>query len=537
MDATAPRDAFRHASPQPKQSRRSAILIALAVLALAVRAPLLSRDPYSPDAFEYLNIGSNIAQGRWEMSIKSHFFDDKPVIHSALGERPLLLPLVIAAVMRVTGSMTAVDVVMLALGVSNVLLLLILGRKFLGRTWGTAVGLAAALHPGMVESSSKVWSEQLFLMMILLGLWCLLVSEAPKKRHLLLAGSFAALAYLTRNEGIFLALVCFAWLAIRPGRSWRKLAAYGLGFTLISFPYFIANTVVNGSPLYSVQSQVLRVVDWYDAMWAGFVHPPGTFLSTFSTHYREILASLFKSDLAYLKELAGLGNLSLLFPFLIVCLVAGTEEHLRLLVAAGMGILVVYLLMWAGSDPLRYLTAPTMLWLIPSLAGLRWTCQRITQSGRQSMRVNLIPIVILAVMFIAYGLQGAQYTLGTLRKPDVSWAAPTLQTASLWLAANTAPQTVVATAEPWKVNFLAGRPAILLPRDLDRSLAARFVKQYDVEYVLVRQKGAPPGMYSISYEEPAFLDAVPRLFGGDATIVFSSDDGETVIFALGNRDG
>jgi hypothetical protein len=55
-----------------------------------------------------------------------------------------------------------------------------------------------------------------------------------------------------------------------------------------------------------------------------------------------------------------------------------------------------------------------------------------------------------------------------------------------WVGANTAGQDIVAHPSPWIVTFFTARPSALLPRRLDAETFRRFLVEYRVAYVLLR---------------------------------------------------
>lgn len=102
------------------------------------------------------------------------------------------------------------------------------------RLAGPRAGLATALlhlvYPGFVGFAHLLWSENLFLLLVWLGLELCLSSQATttsagRLGRAALAGLFLALATLTRISGAAFLVVALLWLARRGGSSTRWLSA------------------------------------------------------------------------------------------------------------------------------------------------------------------------------------------------------------------------------------------------------------------------------------------------------------------------
>jgi hypothetical protein len=134
------------------------------------------------------------------------------------------------------------------------------------RVWGPVLMLLCAWETGVIihrlslNATAGLFGAALFVsipMVPLLASWS--YAEAPlwlmsacsfgrlllwrkekENRHLLIAALFAAAAAYTKNEGLFIAALCFSWLILVAPREWRTcLRWYALPLTLLYLPWFL----------------------------------------------------------------------------------------------------------------------------------------------------------------------------------------------------------------------------------------------------------------------------------------------------------
>jgi len=100
------------------------------------------------------------------------------------------------------------------------------------RLWGPSVALgtlaAAAVNPALVERAGAIMAEPMFIAFIALSLGSL-VAAAPTPRRLVLAGTFAIAAALTRTAGLPLVVAVGLYMLSR--REWKTAAWYSLAVT------------------------------------------------------------------------------------------------------------------------------------------------------------------------------------------------------------------------------------------------------------------------------------------------------------------
>lgn len=270
--------------------RSPAGLLGLALLtaaSVAVRIPFLGQDNLSPDAADYINIARNIARGRGAVhSIKWHFFTRDPAVHSALGERPLLYPLMLAPLCR--GDFPARACQWATVGMSAAAMLLAgAWARRIGLSWRATLIAAGLLgfNPGFVACSIYPWSESLYLVWVF-GLLLAVGRESQSSRSVYSAAVLTALAVLTRPSAPAIVLGLSAWWAWN--RAFGPLVRYWGVLVLLLLPWWGAMAAVRGDPFYSMQRFHLVVGDISEGMAAGYgVEFPGP-LPYLAGHFGEV---------------------------------------------------------------------------------------------------------------------------------------------------------------------------------------------------------------------------------------------------------
>jgi 4-amino-4-deoxy-L-arabinose transferase-like glycosyltransferase len=123
----------------------------------------------------------------------------------------------------------AVKAVQVVLGSLTVLLVYLLGRAWFDERTGWLAGLLTALYPNLVAFTHLLWSETLFIF-LLLGLFLVLVRrlELPGRGTCLAAGVLLGLSALTRSSIAYFALPLVAWMIWIQRESWREGALRAL---------------------------------------------------------------------------------------------------------------------------------------------------------------------------------------------------------------------------------------------------------------------------------------------------------------------
>lgn len=206
--------------------------------------------PLAEDELAYDALGRSIAAGHGYV-LGYPWVYNTPNAPTAYAN--FLYPAFVGGVYAVTGgSALALMLIQVLLGAWAVIALAACARDLAGERAGVAVGLVAALHPGLVLASVLVLTEALEVP-ILVGLflaWTRFV-RGPSGRGAVLVGALAAAACLTRSPALYavpvMALVSLAGRDARAAMRPRLLlAAVGVAALLMA-PWAVRNAVHFGA--------------------------------------------------------------------------------------------------------------------------------------------------------------------------------------------------------------------------------------------------------------------------------------------------
>jgi len=498
--------------------RRSAVPFALIVAAaFCVRLyPAVSSVNLTPDAVEYLDQARHNARGSvGTVSIKRHYLDDYPVVHSGLGYRPPLFPLAAGAVLALTGSVRAVQTVnaliaSLAVGVWYLAFARLFSRA-------TAAGAAVAGAFGIWFWGTSAISLTEPVSMLVAGgiLWTVAVGGWRSFAGAAALGGLCALAYLARHMNVlFLPLVAGLWAADaargrpaarRGGAAARLLLAACVGAALIA-PVAAKNIRDFGRPFYDPNAAVLR--GGKETFNRFSARPP----ETFAGFLREADKARLIRDVARgygenLKQIlagpGGLGLMGLALPLAALALVRERPAE-GVWFLAGLAALnyAAYAPLYSFhyGDP-RFILLSTFSLAPLCLHGVeRWAWLR-EKSLALTGKPGRLPRALVAVLVAASVLQGVWAFSAMLRRTPVQILDGTpvrvLPHALLRYAPGdydrlfeevrrlSGAGEVVATGLPWMVNFFTLRPTALLPVDLREETLPTFTETYRVGIVVL----------------------------------------------------
>lgn len=242
------------------------VLLWILVAALVVRLGVLfvvSPTPLAGDELDYFWRAAERAQG---------------IEPEDVGFRPPLMELAYGALFRGTGaSIPAARIATVLLGVLLLVPLHDVARRFGGRRTALLATALAALYPNFVAFSHYLWSETIYLLLVLSGI-CLICShlERPALWKLGLAGMAFGASALARVVGVAFPVLAAGWLAWRARdelrRSLRPLAAPACLLAAVALPIapWTASLNREGQPF----APITRTTWYY--LYLGNAEPPGT---------------------------------------------------------------------------------------------------------------------------------------------------------------------------------------------------------------------------------------------------------------------
>jgi 4-amino-4-deoxy-L-arabinose transferase-like glycosyltransferase len=445
---------------KPARARFTDRQILLAILALHLLLSLALFDPKlstGGDNAQYLILAKSLLQGSYR-----NLQEPGSPPHS---QYPPVFPLLLAPVVALSGgSFIPAKLLIVACGLVGLLMFyLVLRRLGSGRDWVPPL-LLLAVSPLFLSYTHDTYTEVPFVMVSLPALYFLLRGTKERRRWLWagLAGLFAALAFLTRTQGLALPLGLGVFLFLK--RRWRELGVFALVFFVAWLPWLIRDLRVPHDTGYF--AQLLRR-DWYNA-------------ASGNVGAREFLKRILDNIGLYLFRvmpavvLPVLASARTVLPLfgVVVSGVAiwgfvaeakkramGMVEWYVLLAA---GVLSVWPTVWSG-DRFLLPILPLLLWYL--MAGFRDLARRLKMSKLPAYATGLLAVLCLAVNIGQAGTNLknlSDYAKGDrFAGYDDAWR--TYFQAAEWLRDHTDPKAVVVSRKPVFTYLLSGRQSFVYP--------------------------------------------------------------------------
>lgn len=502
-------------------------------LAVLLRLPLAFDGIHlTPDAVEYVNVARHIVKGEGvTLSIKFHYFDSQPVVHSNLGERPILFPLLASLPLLLGGSIYSIQLMNVLFVGAIVALLFLITDSLFSRRVGIITGSVALFSPWLTFVSNIAWSDALSALLVLL---MFLVILQPKFSSSLafLGGLFCGLSYLTRPVNILALLVLLAVIVGRSlnwGERGFKLLLGVLGFLIPTSPVFAYNTIHFGWPFRSAQVFNFISLSFSDGMFYGygknFASSPFAFLIR---NWQRILPRIGSNTLIYFKSLfldsGGLFVFSLGIPAAIF-LMAKKKLDGKALALFSLGVLnfIAYSLTWGTFgfefDAGRFLLVSYLLLLPLGVVGL--SAVGLDENTYLKFRQKSISVLVAIAFFVAgisYLPRTAALDLAALKNlfehKKVSVGSD-LEYLYNWINKNVKRSEIIGLSDPWPINFYTQRPVALLPYDLSRGQLIKWVREYRIDWVFLSSNDLkseePRGRYYEILEEIVPLEGQKKI--------------------------
>ena len=395
---------------------------------------------------------------------------------------------------------------------------LLRSRTGLSAAWCIGVGAVTAISVPLLILGNLVLSELCFIAFalgLLVALERLVDAPAPASRVLLL-GAAIGLCALVRTHGIVLVPAAVVVLGAR--RRWRDAALLAAAAIACLLPWQIW-TARHGGLL---PSPLLGMYDSYAAWWVrglrtiGVSMLPQTIAKT-TAETSAMLAVLFsplRSSVAHAATLAALAAL-----VIAACVAGWRRMPVTLLFLAGYLAIVI---VWPFQTARFVWTVWPLLLALVAVGG--WTAL-----GRPAWRAPVRAALAAAFVWVAIGY--AAYEMRGIR--GRWWSSiprantPRIAMAVRWVAANTAPDEVVATENEGAVYLYTGRQALpiitLTPAQYLREYSPRenamegllpVLDAYPVRTVVAGAGKAFDAAQFLASQSPARLVLRERLDGG-----------------------
>jgi uncharacterized membrane protein len=319
--------------------------------------------------------------------------------------------------------------------------------------------------------------------------FCLGAFTAYVRKRYRLTAVCAALAVLTRPDGLMVGMILAADYAIRYFREKREIPQWNviLLFVFILLPWFIFAWVYFGSPL----PATLAVKQQQGAMAVSQRFAQGflTILGWYKSWRYGLEAVLALLGCGWMLWRARQWLLFLAWPVLYFAAfsILGVSRYFWYYTPLVPGFLVLSGLGLQAITGLRWVTPPSLKKYIP-------TCKA------QRLKVPIQPAHILAAVILAVLCLAQARSLPRLRQPDTRYAI--YRAAGEWLAAHTAADAAVGVLEVGILGYYARRPMVDFAGLLQPKVAAQLSVGANYEHA---------ALWAVEYYQPQYL----VLFPGD----------------------
>lgn len=346
-------------------------------------------------------------------------------------------------------------------------------------------------------------------------------SQNPRRTMLFFAltGAFAALAHLTRADGVLLLIVGWAlilWLAVvvRRGKS-SLLAASAvlmtLAYVLVMLPWFIRNWTLIGSPMPLGGTQTIWLTSYDDI----FNYPPDSSPATF---FANGLNALFTTRWEALSNNIGtfvaVEGLVVMTPLMLIGFWQRRRVSLLLgfgVYALGLHLVMTFVFPFPGyrGGLLHSAAALVPWWAALGVVGLdtavEWMARRRRRWNAGTAKTFFsVGLVGIAIMF--------SRTIGLENRSRILTESPLHEE----LAAILPAAARVMVNDPAQLYYYTGLGGVVMPNESPEVIPL-IARQYQVQYLLIEDitpdglasEAASPKLWAILRSTPDFLIPIP----------------------------
>ncbi len=526
--------AGRNAASKPDYARVSMVVALILFTALALwtipRVVWIGHADYAENA----NVARSLVEGRGlTVDYVAQFYQDRPTITHPADTWPMLQPLMIAPFFALFGPQTW------AAKLPNLLILLALawgvfavGSRVWDRRVGLLAGLFTLLHAYFFNSLlypiNDLAFTAIFFALAYLAFQAIypehLADEQPQSTSrsrprflpFLLIGALAALLIWSKPTGVVLLVGLALWAAwgwwanrkqAKDDHPWADrpraiplpgLLVAGGAFIIVLLPLLVRNMLAFGSPFYSTESfdaWILRYWPFYE--WENIYK---YYVGSELPHIRWVIggkfgyANLFDAIGFHLRAVWDKGVMNPsgsefvigVWPLLgaLVGLLTAPRRCVRLALLALSSITlyaVFVLLYWHFEGRYFQVAIP---WLYLLLSGAVVWISGLAARAIRGIAGQVASTLLVAIMAAAILWPNVESISNELM---YSTRRTSFTVAMDWLVANSSPDDIVMTRDPWELNWHSRRRAVMIPFDnLDTIL--KVAREYGVTML---QLGGP----------------------------------------------
>ncbi len=413
----------------------------------------------SPDSMHYALASQQIRSGRGVrvpiIPFQGPSADTRGTVPFLI--QPPLLPLFLALLGGVApGKVWPAQVLNIFSHTAIALFSCLIAKRLCGASFGIITGIAVAFALPLLLVSQYLWSEPLFIALVVMCIWCLQMSRYVNREQFPLygAGLLAAAAIATRFAGVAL-IPLFLWETIRIWKSRTEKSA--IVFRIIAFLVplcivailFVRNYVLSGTirgfqcpnPQRSIYAAICSVMQ-------------GIALQFGIKGFKAQIAILF-----------------LIFLVIVILVRSKMDRNIQalkkgldmiiLFMVSYTGVIIVAMVRYQPHLELRFVAplVPFILITAVFIIELAWRSMTVTRIHKlllHSGRIIFIILIIVGLLFTLWWKSSFFSPVETVNKRFLS-----SQTFG-WLKTSLPPETIIATNEPFKVAFWGGYPTLRL---------------------------------------------------------------------------
>ncbi len=483
------------------------LIIVYAVFTIAVirHVDFIGHADYADNAVR----AGNIVRGHGDViDYVPQFYQRFPTITHHAETWPPLQVWMIAAFFRVFGISTVVAKLP---NVAVMASLLAIVAAIGAWRWNRRVGLLAALFlavtPILFEDTLFPVNDLVFTLLFAVFVvavyraWCAphrapIAADAPRWRAWLpdlVVGASAGCLLLAKPSGGVLiggAAVAAVLVARRTAvrLRWPGIVVAGATALIICTPWAIRNLVTFGAPFHSTESLDAWVQKYdpqqpvegmYRVFWGHDLPHPRLLVGYGYDHFLSVQGLQFFR--LWSDATSGALIPRLLIPFALLGLIVGSSRQARTgfgLVLAGAFVpyTLFVLLYWHYES--RYFLVFVPWLLLYATSGIEWTYDALVTWFAGMWQHALVPLFV-ALLLLGILIPNAR---DIAVRAEAQTGGNALVVVSDWLQANTPPDAVIMTRNPWEVSWHSGRRTVMLPLgSLDDIYAV--MRQYHVSYL------------------------------------------------------
>jgi len=468
------------------------LLIVGLFLSYFVRQPYLKYCAVSPESLIEINIARNIANGKGlTLSIKETYDLDTPVVHSAVGERGLIYPLLISFLVNKTLYIHWINI-FISLLTAILFFYLVKNALNLQVAWLSFITLI--FFPFTNLSASYLWNYTIILFFLILS--GLVFSAWESVCGKIISGGILGLCFWSDPWGLFYILAFIPGLLLSEKKFKESLKSTGLfvlGFFIVSVPLIIWIFSIYKTPYPPRMPTYFQVKDYSVYLWESYGYKLPGVIPFIAGNNKWILSKIWENIKTYALcinsrkvILIPLIGFVLSLPTLFIFRNEDNPPFPRKYVPFLSFAIFYFLgtcLFWSSRDFIKPLIF-TAIFIFPLVYYFFCRIQI------KKFPVGLLAAVLLMIFtlndYIALNYNNVRFKLVS---DDFTRIAPVADDTTEWINSNAKENENVLAIYPWIVNFQTGQPAGILPDDLTTEKLCELMQKYNYNYVMANDGG------------------------------------------------